>query len=468
MTPILLAGQAAIWLIVCYIFASGRASSVFHPFAFYLAFHGIVFVLRPILVYAFGLEAVFFVMRFYPSAEEFNFTLLLSTAAMLVFGVVTWRVQGPLPHFDRQARTGFGRAERHALAFVVVLLAPIAIYSVLIGIQSTVDTGTTGSVIEMERDVNTGVIGFSNTTGYIVDAQMVIGPLSLMLIWAYRFRPWSFLPLLIYLAERAYIGWGRWTIVLTLMTLGLLFLTTRKLRWIPVYMIAAAVPVLIIFQQLGEQREVFQALITGDVIDEDPILAGGNWVERHDSPDFANFDFLTYVVDAVPAKSGTYSYFTQYLQLFTEPIPRILWSGKPYGPPIQLVNLNEFGNFVGWTTSLVGDGWISGGWLGVIVTMTIVAWLTMRMHRWFWSGAATNFKVLVYCAFLPLTLQWFRDGGISIAKFVFLTIGPLLLWRLVAQMLERRRVVGPRTWRPRQVSSLAPSAPSERRSSDTP
>jgi hypothetical protein len=468
MTPILLAGQAAIWLIVCYIFASGRASSIFHPFAFYLAFHGIVFVLRPILVYTFGLEAVFFAMRFYPTAEEFNFTLLLSTAAMLVFGVATWRAQGPPPRFDRGARTGFSRSERHAFAFVVVLLAPLAMYSVLIGIQSTLETDAVGTLIEMERDVNTGVIGFSNTTGYIVDAQLVIGPLSLMLIWAYRFRPWSFLPLLAYLAERAYMGWGRWTIVLTLMMLGLLFLSTRKLRWIPVYMMAAALPVLIVFQQLGEHRGTFQALITGEVIDEDPANAGRGWIERHDSPDFANFDFLTYVVDVVPAKSGTYSYFTQYLQLFTEPIPRMLWPDKPYGPPIQLVNLNDFGNFVGWTTSLVGDGWISGGWLGVILTMTVVAWLTMRMHRWFWSGAATNFKVLVYCTFLPLTLQWYRDGGISIAKFVFLTIGPLLLWRLVAQMLERRPAAGRRLWRPGHASARASLASSVRRSSDTP
>lgn len=468
MTPILLAGQAAIWLIVCYIFASGRTSSIFHPFAFYLVFHGIVFVLRPILVYTFGLEAVFFVMRFYPTAEQFNFTLLLSTAAMLVFGVVTWRVQGSRPNFDRGARTGFSRAERHALAFVVVLLAPFAIYSVLIGIQNTFDTGAAGSFIEMERDVSTGIVGFSNTTGYIVDAQTVVGSLSLMFIWACRFRPWSFLPLLIYLAERAYIGWGRWTIVLTLMTLGLLFLATRKQRWIPLYMMVAALPVLIVFQQLGEHRETFQALVTGDVIDQDPILAGRSWIERHDSPDFANFDFLTYIVDVVPAKSGTYSHFTQYLQLFTEPIPRILWSDKPYGPPIQLVNLNEFGNFVGWTTSLVGDGWISAGWLGVIVTMTIVAWLTMRMHRWFWSGTASNFKVLVYCTFLPLTLQWYRDGGISIAKFIFLTIGPLLLWRLIAQRLERRPAAGRRLWKPRQASALTSAASSAGRSSDTP
>ena len=109
---------------------------------------------------------------------------------------------------------------------------------------------------------------------------------------------------------------------------------------------------------------------------------------------------------------------------------------------MELVHLNDYGNFAGWTVSLVGDGWMSGGWLGVIVTMSIVGSITAGMHRWFWRGEASNFKILTYCTFVPLTVQWFRDGGISIAKFMLFTIGPLLLWRYIVRSLPSRTRIG--------------------------
>jgi hypothetical protein len=72
--------------------------------------------------------------------------------------------------------------------------------------------------------------------------------------------------------------------------------------------------------------------------------------------------------------------------------------------------------------------------------MAIVGYVTARMHRWFWRGEATNFKILVYCTFVPLTVQWYRDGSISIAKFVFWTIGPLLLWKIIFNALSHSAV----------------------------
>jgi hypothetical protein len=59
----------------------------------------------------------------------------------------------------------------------------------------------------------------------------------------------------------------------------------------------------------------------------------------------------------------------------------------------------------------------------------------MRLHRWFWTGEATNFKILAYCTYLPLTMQWFRDGGISIAKFVLFAVMPLVLWQIIIRMI---------------------------------
>jgi len=47
MTAYILAFQAIVWLLIAFMFLRGRSASVFHPFSFYLAFHGLVFVIRP-------------------------------------------------------------------------------------------------------------------------------------------------------------------------------------------------------------------------------------------------------------------------------------------------------------------------------------------------------------------------------------------------------------------------------------
>ncbi|WP_207436492.1 hypothetical protein, partial [Sabulibacter ruber] len=59
--------------------------------------------------------------------------------------------------------------------------------------------------------------------------------------------------------------------------------------------------------------------------------------------DLGNFDYLSFILWVVPKESGTYTWFTQYLQLFTEPIPRVLWPAKPIGPPVQYFSLHDFG-----------------------------------------------------------------------------------------------------------------------------
>jgi hypothetical protein len=98
--------------------------------------------------------------------------------------------------------------------------------------------------------------------------------------------------------------------------------------------------------------------------------------------------------------------------------------------------VNDYGNFVGWTYSLVGMGWVSLGWIGVAIIMTIVGYILAVVHRWYWRGAATNVRVLTYCLFLPLSIQWFRDGDISIAKFSLFVLSPIFIWRGLIRLLS--------------------------------
>jgi hypothetical protein len=104
--------------------------------------------------------------------------------------------------------------------------------------------------------------------------------------------------------------------------------------------------------------------------------------------------------------------------------------------------LNNYGNFLGTTPSLVGDGWMSGGWIGIVVTMTIVGGLLGAAHRWFWRHADSPMESLFYLVGLALIPQWFRDGGISITKFLFWNLAPLFLWVALSWLMGQRRVPG--------------------------
>src|SRR5262249_26378777 len=132
----------------------------------------------------------------------------------------------------------------------------------------------------------------------------------------------------------------------------------RGRKWIPVWSLAAALPLLAIFNLLGHNRYLLQAALSGEPVQAvtiEPGLSRTDKIKKQlDTQDFANFDYLAYVVSVVPDRTHAYSYGLQYLQLFTEPIPRMLWPTKPVGAPVKTISLGAYGNFVGLTVSLCG------------------------------------------------------------------------------------------------------------------
>src|SRR5690606_14959226 len=64
MVDLLLTIQVVTWVFVTFLFVVSRTSSLFHPFTYYTAFHGIVFVLRPLLIVHANFNFAFSYMRF--------------------------------------------------------------------------------------------------------------------------------------------------------------------------------------------------------------------------------------------------------------------------------------------------------------------------------------------------------------------------------------------------------------------
>jgi hypothetical protein len=72
--------------------------------------------------------------------------------------------------------------------------------------------------------------------------------------------------------------------------------------------------------------------------------------------------------------------------------------------------------------------------------MGIVGALQGLAHRAFWKHVRNPVVALFYLTALPMVAQWYRDGGISIAKFMLWNWLPLGMWVAFTWLLGRRLV----------------------------
>ncbi len=432
MIEIALIAQVAVWIMAIAFFVWSRQASVFHPATAYLAFHGLVFVIRPILVYGLGFDSSWSYMEFRPPDDIFVRTLAVSSVAMASFVAASLIAGRSRLVFAHQAPPTFSILEQRALLVTTLMLLPAMAYSIY----------TTRNGVAGER-VN-GVYIMTNSTGYLNEAQDFIMPLLCVWMVVTRFHWLGLFPSILYIGYRTWFGWSRWTILLFFLLTVMSYCWYHRRKWIPFWSVIMAIPILLLFNLIGHNRDMFKSLLTGEdthVAEFDVgMTADDKFKAQFDTQDFANFDYLTYVVWAVPEKSGTYSYGAQYVQLFTEPIPRILWKGKPVGSPVKTIDLLAYGNFTGLTVSLAGDGWISGGWLGLIITLVTVGTLLGLAHRSFWKHGENNMGCILYLVGLAMVPQWYRDGGISIAKFLLFNLVPVLFWIGMKWLLGKRLI----------------------------
>ncbi len=433
MIELALIAQVVVWLLFLGLFFATRQASIFHPVTVYLAFHGLVFVLRPILVHQFDFDTNWSYMRFKPTDHYFAQTLAVSSVAMICFVCACVAAGWSHRTFACTTSPGFTPRELRAFAITALLLLPAMVYSIF----------ATRNGIEGER-VN-GIYIMTHSTGYVNEAQHFIMPILCVGMVVTRFHWMNILLSLAYIGYRTWFGWSRWTILLFLLMVTLTYCWYHRKRWIPFWSVGIAVPLLVLFNLLGHNRDILKSTLSGErvqVLNHDPGMTQEEKIKKQlDTQDYANFDYLSYVVSVVPERTAAYSWGLQYLQLFTEPIPRILWRGKPVGSPVRSdVNLGAYGNFVGLTVSLAGDGWITGGWIGLIITLSTVGGLLGWAHRSFWKNIQSNKASLLYLVGIAMAPQWYRDGGISIAKFLLFTTTPLILWILLNWFLGQRLV----------------------------
>ena len=453
--------------VLCYLavgvfYLRHRAFSIFHPLTFYMAFHGILFVFRPILAYLLEYKLIYLVYHFLPSDSDKLIVVLASNLGFLTFAFFSLYAGNVAMRFRQDAFNVIERTRLETvIPWVLAICVPIAGYS-LISLWIAAGLGT--AYDDMAVDRMTGIRINTSGNGYFVESQLMLASCGAIVGWVFRFRLLAVLPLAAFVLLRAGTG-GRGPFVTALVTLALLFFYEKRQRFPGAKVIVVAALLLASFSIVGEDR----GRAIRDAVGADQTREGYSRYQYKfmEGMDFGNLEYFEYIVYVVPKRSGTYDYFLENLQLFTEPIPRVLWPGKPVGAPIKRVYLFDYGSPVGMTKSLPGQGWYFMSWFGVVIWCGLWGYGLGWIYRRFVEGPQNTLQVATYMIFLPVMVVAYRDGTIlTVFRQGIFFLAPIALWFLIARMrgipaAQTMRIAAYQQWRNRKRAAEVPGAPIE-------
>lgn len=401
------------------------AKSWFHPLTIYLFFHGLSFVVRPWLSIIYKYDLIYRGYAFSPSWEARCVALVATALGLVVFASAVLFVGNRPLEFG--ASPALDRREIYRPHFLIVgaLLLPFFAYGIYLGWQYRMtDLSFT------ELDPRTGHQSMVGASGYAMGMFNLVSFFIPVFVWLYRFR-W---PALLIAGAVVLMMQGigtRGPTVTALFATSCFYLYDRRRLWFDRRILIATIAAFFVFNFIGVDRgKAIRELFIQDNAD--------TWVSPYeDAPlegmDFGNLEMVEFLTNAIPNQTGTYEYFLDQLQIFTEPIPRALWHDKPEGQPIRLFYLWRYGTPYGMTRSLPGEGWANLGFLGVVLWCALWGFALGKFYNWFAVGPKNPFRLSLYFCILALMIVCYRDGLLlSVLRYSFFIILPLGAWRLLA------------------------------------
>lgn len=420
--------SVAVFAWVVSIYAKHPAASVFHPGTFYLAFHGLLFVIRPIFGYIYDYQAIYRAIGFQPSLEDKVTVMMGASLGLVVFMAVALHVAKEPLRFKQGLADNL---HRRALAtpFWLPFFALGSLGLAALAFSWNLKTaGISVNVTNME----TGVATMEATSGYFYQAVGLLVPLVALLVWFNRYKTWTLAVFAAYVLVKGGTG-GRGDFINASVMLSLFYLYDSKAYWPKAKVLAFGIAMVVFFNFVVADRgkairSVFEEEQAAEYYYDTATL------QPLEHMDLGNMEFFEFIVYAVPQRTGSYDYFLNNLQLFTEPIPRQLWEGKPQGPPIRLFQLYDHGTPIGMTFSVPGAGWYSLGYVGIVIWCGLFALFYATLYKRFAEGEQNNLQVATYVIMLTTTILAFRDGSaVTIAKQVLSYLLPVLVLSFMAK-----------------------------------
>jgi len=404
------------FLLSFYFFYKKLGDTLFvSPLIIFFSFHFIAFILKPLLILNFSFSNVYNYIGF--QKEEYNFTktIFISLVGFISF-LIGFSIYIKNKNLQKNVLFNLKFKKYESDIFDRKIFILLSVFMIPIGILSLNELHQMHTRMNIENIY--GIRVFVNTTGYYIYANIAMGSVFLLFAFLRNFSFFSCIPLLVYVYFRFDFGWNRSSFLMILFALGMLyfFYNANKKKKIFIFFIF----LLLVFQFTGRSR-------------------GGLSFYQFDSLDLSNFESLSFIIKNIPYNTGSLTYFTQYLQLFTEPIPRIFWENKPIGAPIKYFNLLDYGNVTGLTNSLIGDGWMSFKYIGVILMLFFTGYICGKIHMNLLKNVSNNVYLFLYSVNVPLLIFWFRDGGILILKIFLFHSVPIMIWYYLTSKAKKTR-----------------------------
>lgn len=426
------------------------AASLAHPASFYLAFHGFIFVFRPLVARWYEFDFVYRLYEFQPSLENKITVILGANLAMLVFVLASLAI-GSKPAL----RTPVWRFEEIRQRMLWPILTAVGLLTPFALISQFANWSRRANHFEaMVRDASTGNLVNIQGNGWFTDAALMMAPMAVMIVWLSRYRWWGWL----YFAGFAFAQAGtgsRHALIFAVAAVAICWLLEKGRKWFDWRAVVLVLASLLAFNQLVIDRGGAVRTLVSDDLGESYIAEGE--LDPLEHMDFANLEYFEYIVYAVPEKTGTWDYFAHTLQIFTEPIPRALWSEKPVGSPIKHFSLWDYGQPIGMTASLPGIGWMSLGYPGIVIQALIFAAIFGLAYKFLLTMRGGPLARLAYALVISMTVLGFRDGTlltlVRTAPFYF---GPFLL-ALAFARFARVRAETPQALEAEQRRAMTPA-----------
>ena len=423
--------SVVIYAAVAIIYFRDPSASFFHPITFYLLFHGLVFVARPISAWHYGFDQTYNAMKFTPTMSDKIEALICTNIALVVFVTVCLLlIREPL-HFKQDAHD---LAQRRMLTErflpVAIVLGGIAAYS----IYWTLDYMQSGRDFT-ELDLRTGARVMTATNGYFYSAGWMLATIVAVIAFLGRFRLWSFAPFVAFALFRFAAG-QRGAVIAAVVMMALLYMYDKRRKWPTIAVVAAAIPTVLAFNAIQADRGIALREAFGFEISEVDrrrysVVREQRFLESIDIGMLEMVEFLTW---SIPERSKSYDYFLGNLQILTEPIPRVLWPDKPEGAPIKMFNLYSHAVTINAVMSVPGVGWMYWGYPGVAIWAAVFALIYGSAYKAFALSQQSNLAVLAYMIFLATAVVAFRDGLIlTILKQALFYMAPLVVLVVVCR-----------------------------------
>ena len=404
----------AAWSLVAFLVFGVWRTPVYHPFAIYLLYHFLGFVVRPLTIPVAGISATWEWIGFTPEPVDVIWTCAVSNLALLatVFGIVLGTRKGELSKRIAPTRLHIRRpAPFYFVAGVLLVLGMMGLYFAF---------GTLGTGAADYRNIQTEVVDGGGSqlvggSGYLTAPAEFLPALCIVLVFstAPRWIAWPVTGLFVAVRFLAGAGRGRFVSVLAAVFLGYLVKIGRRA---PTF--AVIVGILfgaVAFDIIGSQRLAARQILAGEA-ELSQVIA--NYVDKRQSgpiqlADTSEYEVATAAIMVVRERSG-YSYFTQYLRIFVWPIPRQLWEDKPVFT--STVRLSDYGyQFYPLTPSVYADLFMALGPAAVVLGMGLLGFVMAKAMQF----ARTTRRPVVYLGFWVFLVNMIfilRDGNVA---FVF-------------------------------------------------